>query len=291
MDKKRLASQLAIVGLAACASLNAKEITIQDINQEECAPLLWMHKSQKMIEKWSQNEDVYFGLSLDIACIKRKLPDGSFEYFLSRTIENIQEDIDVLNSDFKEANIQFIVKRIYLTITEIPYEKNNTIAHEAINAATKDSIIAQILGHPIKDNGSPNHVDIYYRFDIGLGKDGLAEVHGAPNGCIWICGPTNLKQTLSHEMGHHFGLLHTFDANDDYVEDTPKGPSSPTQYGTDEDKNRMNIMSYSGDLNRGFTKGQIERMQRFACAWLSEETVEKTDKLVNIKTSIQNTLK
>jgi hypothetical protein len=281
MNKSRFAILLAIVNLLAYKSLANTFETKQDIKTN--SPLLWMKKSKEMLDKWSENNTIYFALNIHLSCVQRKNPEGKYERFFSRTIENIENDLIVLNKDFKPAHIQFYIKYVTISLNEIPYEKNNTIAHEALNIATRDGIITQIIGHPQKENSKKDSIEIYYRFNIGLGIDGLAEIHHSTDGCIWIHGPTNAKQVLSHEMGHHFGLLHTFNEKDDYVEDTPSDAISPIEYGTEKDKNRFNIMSYSTLGNKTFTIGQIERMQRYASAWLSEESTTSVTNAIDMK--------
>jgi len=281
MNISRFAVQLAIVGLLAYQSSAIAFNSDKETNN--CSPLFWMKKSKEMLDNWSENKTVYFAININISCVQRKTPEGKYERFFSRTIDNIENDLAVLNNDFKDAHIQFYVKYITVSLNEIPYEKNNTIAHEAMNISTQDGLITQILGHPQKEVSKKDSIEIYYRFNIGLGIDGLAELHNSPDGCIWICGPTNAKQVLSHEMGHHFGLLHTFNEKDDYVEDTPSEPISPIDYGTEKDKNRFNIMSYSTLGNKTFTPGQIERMQRYASAWLSEESSTSINNNLSIK--------
>eukprot|EP00760_Papus_ankaliazontas_P023016 PhM_4_TR19116/c0_g1_i1/m.81101 len=91
-------------------------------------------------------------------------------------------------------------------------------------------------------------------------------------------------RTLVHEVGHYFGLLHTFntegqcDASGDYVSDTPtqKDSTDPstacdkvldtcTGGGADDTKN---FMDYSADkCMEHFTAGQISRLQQSARAY------------------------
>lgn len=79
---------------------------------------------------------------------------------------------------------------------------------------------------------------------------------------------------ILHEVGHWFGLLHTFQkvckgGSDDFIEDTPPAPESclhePSSCPGD------NIMSY-GKTRAGFTPGQTTRMRNFWDMYRSSRT-------------------
>lgn len=87
------------------------------------------------------------------------------------------------------------------------------------------------------------------------------------------------NSVFAHELGHYFGLLHTFQrfevdglvVYDDYVDDTP----SPIDYGfQDPVKNSYykynNIMNYHTCSTDSVTPGQIERMRWFLLNYRTE---------------------
>ena len=83
----------------------------------------------------------------------------------------------------------------------------------------------------------------------------------------------NLGRTLTHEVGHYLGLIHTWgvftgcDDEDDFCEDTPLVSSSTTGCGTDRQScghlvMTQNYMDYSFDSCMNlFTQNQMERMR------------------------------
>lgn len=100
-----------------------------------------------------------------------------------------------------------------------------------------------------------------------------------PWGILMFPGAT--KWTLSHELGHYFGLLHPFQKgeNGDYVDDTPpqkKTTCYAEKGGTPNCGNIMNYCNHFSDKDFPFiTVGQRNRMRRFLRAKRREEVIEK----------------
>ncbi len=70
------------------------------------------------------------------------------------------------------------------------------------------------------------------------------------------------KWTLAHELGHYFGLFHTFD--EDYIEETaPQKNKRCETKDPDQLPNCRNIMNYCRHLPKMITPQQIDRMKRF----------------------------
>ena len=102
----------------------------------------------------------------------------------------------------------------------------------------------------------------------------------------------NLGKTLSHEIGHNFGLLHTFDSGGDDINDTPIHPNPdsgsyldengnvypndslniPDDNTTDPGRNPVyNIMNYcDDDTMYRFTDNQSERMRYMINTYLPD---------------------
>lgn len=125
------------------------------------------------------------------------------------------------------------------------------------------SLLGRVSGFPAAGFPSPNEDRVMVRWDV-FGPE-------APD-------PTaNLGRTLTHEMGHYFGLFHTFSGcgastlpgcqtSGDLICDTP--PEAIEVYGCADfptcgvSRSIDNYMSYSDDLcMRRFTPEQVRRMR------------------------------
>ncbi len=131
--------------------------------------------------------------------------------------------------------------------------------------------IAEIVFRPMKSefstlvkdaNAHPNYLSIYYMLsqDVGFyGLSGAPWEHVISYGVYLSYGHD--EWTFAHELGHYFGLLHTFD--DDFIEDTPKQEDHPCEEDDVSKPNCMNIMNYCKHLPKAVTPGQLERMKLF----------------------------
>lgn len=253
------------------ASIAAFSVAIQISAQE---PPAWMAKSQQMLTAWSGDKVVVFNLTIQVEQVAWIAKDGKHEVLSARTPQGIMADVDALNRDFSPAGIGFRIKRVIDFTHEVPYNPLSTLAHKAIEIAETGHLVSKVLNHPILRSSMDDSVDIAYVFGMGAGTAGLAELKNHTGGQIWISGSTDMPQVLSHEMGHHFGLNHTFAEGGDDVDDTPQGPSSMLFLGGDKDPNGDNVMTYSNADGRKFSAGQIDKMRRHASAWLSDECSE-----------------
>ncbi|KAL7938379.1 hypothetical protein V8C35DRAFT_276748 [Trichoderma chlorosporum] len=191
----------------------------------------------------------------------------------------VQNQLQVLNSDYEQAGITFNLKAIDKTI----------------NATWANGVDLDYMWYTLH-NGSYGDLNIwfipvfakYYGLctlpalaeDLGLAQyqDGCTiRSDTAPGGSLTNY---NLGKTLTHEVGHWFGLLHTFEGGcedpGDYVDDTPAQASAtigcPVERDSCPDKPGLdpihNFMDYSYDTClKEFTPGQIVRMQKVWAAY------------------------
>lgn len=127
-----------------------------------------------------------------------------------------------------------------------------------VSFAMTDADLVTMDDYLVRDaEANPYTMNIYYtnkRIDSN-GK--LAGISSFPwekiNSGILLVAPLIGESTLAHEVGHYFGLLHTF--SEDYVSDTPSPSEFDSIYAY-----YPNIMNYHV-LGVDFaTKGQMKRM-------------------------------
>ncbi len=110
----------------------------------------------------------------------------------------------------------------------------------------------------------PNYMTIYFRLPRANKQfDGLS---GAPYGGMHPYGILlayiHQPWTLAHEVGHYFGLLHTF-SKDDQCDDTPEEKFTGICVKIDGTLNCRNLMTYCLHRQKYVTQDQTERMKRF----------------------------
>ncbi|KAL6790535.1 hypothetical protein J3E68DRAFT_410513 [Trichoderma sp. SZMC 28012] len=188
------------------------------------------------------------------------------------TDETIHSQLQVLSSDYQPADISFTLKTIDRTINE----------------AWANGTDLERMWSDVR-NGSYNDLNLWFipefhtlglctvptagdDLDSALTQDGCTiRSDTVPGGSL---KNYNLGKTLTHEVGHWLGLLHTFEGgcegDGDFVDDTPAqaSPSNGCPEGRDScpDKPGLdpihNFMDYSYDsCYKEFTPGQVDRMR------------------------------
>ncbi|KAJ3410992.1 hypothetical protein HDV05_002936 [Chytridiales sp. JEL 0842] len=187
---------------------------------------------------------------------------------------DVQAQMNVLNNDFTEWTFNLV-------------ETKTVVNKKWFNSAAPDTPLQDEMKRTLR-KGGPGDLNIYtVGFTTGEGAgllgyatfpssytdapldDGVVVLYSSlPNGSS---APYNLGRTLTHEVGHWFGLYHTFQggcsAEGDLVDDTPAEsspafgcPVSRDTCGTPGVDPVENFMDYTDDsCMTQFSAGQYER--------------------------------
>ncbi|WP_108422643.1 M43 family zinc metalloprotease [Muricauda amoyensis] len=223
------------------------------------------------------------------------------------SIERIMKQVEILNEDFRkkkdtrgynnhpdgdDAKIQFVLakqdpdgnptngivrKQISTVPDHVPNSEYHSFAYLSywdsdhyINIWTApypESMVEILLG---KSTGPETDLPGIYILPEPDNIEGII-INWAVFGESDFDTIHNLGRTLTHEMGHYLGLMHTWGSGDcelnDYCEDTPAvdhvvWAASPYLGCQDEEVQVANYMNYSpDDVMNMFTKDQIGRMR------------------------------
>ncbi|KHN94040.1 Peptidase M43, pregnancy-associated plasma-A [Metarhizium album ARSEF 1941] len=276
------------VVLAGLVRLGAAFTTPGHVGDSPCAveqapaALLAAHRELAAAEKHHllrRNETTHTppAIVVDVYVHVISMSETHFSHFSNNTIH---EQIAFLNTYYKPGNISFVLKSASWTV--------NPQLSEG-----EDEQRMKLLHH----KGDNRHLNIYYaNHPRGPGIDASisswpSDMVGTPLGiemdgimiaAIWLYTD---KQVVVHEVGHWFGLMHTFAngciGNGDEIDDTPAhaGPSRgcsamppldtcPGEPGNDPVHNPMNYIPDS--CMETFTPRQFERMRSFWTKYRSQ---------------------
>jgi len=155
--------------------------------------------------------------------------------------EDLMYDLDFVEQTFSEIPLKLVVEEmIYMQ-----YKPNH-------NRFYLDAML------------HPNCLSIYYMLPNDF-HENIVGLSSSPwetitTGILLTSGRS--RSTLAHEVGHYFGLNHTFCY--DYCSDTPTQVEKPCKAKCpDETINCRNIMNYCPHYPKYITKQQLERVRRF----------------------------
>ena len=220
---------------------------------------------------WSADE-ADLGAPLEIDLVLHSLSGPAREGDLQESV--IRRQIEVVNAAFGSAGLRFRLAEVrrypdsaYFDACFPTLESGVQMKRElAVDPAHVVNVYAcrLLLPHIAGYGSLPNE------FPEDDARHGVVVDYGAfPGGAA----PLDLGHTLVHELGHYFGLLHTFqggcDGEGDFVADTPAeaepaygcqlGRDTCPQQGTDP---VTNFMDYSDDAcTDHFTERQSARMR------------------------------
>lgn len=140
----------------------------------------------------------------------------------------LRKQLDILNEDYAPAGIQFHLDGITRTEHEGWARNEHRLAYrKALRAgdySTLNIYYIDYFHHNANNLASTTYPDHFTEGTEDFYLDGAAlNVGTLPDGDF---APYNLGKTTTHEVGHWFGLLHTFEGNScdgegDLVDDTP----------------------------------------------------------------------
>jgi hypothetical protein len=221
-------------------------------------------------------------------------------------IEAIYQQIEVLNRAFRDAQFVFVLRKVDVTVNTAwfrnPFDHLKAITSSlAVDpAGTVNIYTAGMLGSNAVLGFA--FVPWAYPEDDPMHSI-LLDYTTLPGISQWANG---LGGTAIHEMGHYFGLLHTFEGGcqngpdvGDLVEDTPAQMDGLNVFECDDTLDTCpddpgkdpvhNYMNYTSDACRfEFTPGQVQRMrwaqEQFRPS-LAKPFVEAITSIVDIRTS------
>jgi len=193
-------------------------------------------------------------------------------------LPDYQGDFDELNNIFEPINLRFEL----CVQDSIPNYNYDSLVKDPLPGADESEWDEMRNQHYV-----PNVINVYYVTTIEGPVAGFANFPGGPD--IVVLERGSGVMTLAHEMGHFFGLYHTFetalgletvdgencettgdlvcdtDANFPGAEDEVINGCQYNSLNTDANGQYFtpqmnNIMSYFGDCSNSFTNGQYNRM-------------------------------
>jgi len=242
---------------------------LEDLEIEKLREQSSSIRSQTINNKISNNEEICIRLRLTLQYFYYVTEDLNGEVhvnvFEPISLEDILKDISYAEEIYKDLNIKFVITDVTYLIKKYDVDSDDDLAHE---------VIRYIIFNDYHDNvrflmdaaDYENSMSVFYTVSIGKGISGLSTFpwYKSPYG-IQVDRLSSSEFVLAHEVGHYFGLYHTFQDPTDYVDDTPYKNLPMEKVGTEEDPNHNNIMSYSDSPVNDLilTDGQIERVKMF----------------------------
>jgi len=238
---------------------------------------------QTINDKISNNEEIHIRLKLTLQYFYYVTEglDGDVHVHVFEPIglEDVLNDIEYAEEIYKDLNIKFTITDVTYLLKKYDVDNDEDLTEE---------IIRYIIFNDYMDNirflidavQHKNAISVFYTVSIGDGVSGLSTFpwHISPYG-IQVDRLSATEFVLAHEIGHYFGLYHTFQDPTDHVDDTPYENIPMEKVGTEEDPNSNNVMSYPdwpmGDLI--LTNGQLSRVKTFLTTTRNSHVILKED--------------
>lgn len=236
-------------------------------------------KSSNIAQTISEGNKLFMPIDLyvQVAVFKILCEDNHKIILSSLNLDSFSNQMYYLNASFIDLNIEFVIRDIHPIFYEFTVADMNEFELSYQDKIMEISKMDASAFCSSMANSDISVCSIFIEFALMPGVAGLSKFPDSQDNMgIRINGLCPSNYLLAHEVGHYFGLLHTFQLDGDEVDDTPFGPISPMLLGTELDPNCDNIMTYSSHIdNQYFTKGQFNRMKKFIIGFRSQELYQK----------------
>jgi len=174
-----------------------------------------------------------------------------FVTFKNKDNQNISmygSSIEDIKTDFKNAESIYASLGLKFQFTQVNFREYQIGLNHFITDAEK----------------YPDHLSVYYLLPHAFPFEGLSVFpwYERTQGILLTC--LRDQYTLAHEIGHYFGLMHTFQTFGDHCEDTCE---QKFYFCDSEDPDHLpncrNVMNYCPHGPQFTTDDQILRMRRF----------------------------
>lgn len=205
-------------------------------------------KRASLVKCLEEKRPIYIKLSIYVESLTFVYPDGKKESFLCQDPEKIAQSLAIAAKKFEFINLNFVADRICLLKKEIECsseEERDRKFVDFISSKCFDGMDREMVSISEKNKES---INLFFCFVVDYNILGLSShPYLMPGSFVFMSTIKENDITLTHEMGHYFGLLHTFNNGGDMCDDTVDGHLDYDILGTDADPNKFNIMTYTKD--------------------------------------------
>ena len=192
------------------------------------------------------NKPIYLDTIVYIEYIKFNFADGTHAFVFAEDIEKISTLFEVAIDKFSFVNLNFIINKVNMIEYVIECDSKKEMNDKFIDFMVKKSFDGMDQNLIDVSSSNKEKFNLFFCFSIDYGILGVSShPYIYPGNFIFMSKIDKDIITLAHELGHYFGLLHTFQSTGDLCDDTDDKHVDSEYIGTGLDPNCNNIMSYS----------------------------------------------